>query len=837
MIKLSTNIYKYFHSHKTFFHILLLIIFIVLCFFACKMKYEEDVSKILPSTNVGSTGDIVFGNVKVKDKVFVLFIKDNDSCSIDELEAAAQDFSEQLMEKDSTHHLIDNILYKLDDDMIPSLFTFLFENIPSFIDSTDFTKLEELCTEENINFRMAQNLELLSTEAGAAYLPIIANDPIGFQDVFMEKAGIIQDGLGGNYTMIDEFFFTPDSSSAIAFISPNFDSFESKFARVMVNDMKHLTKEFKETYPNVKIVYHGAPIEGSDNSSHIIRDIIVTIGSSLIIIMIIIIICFRKPLHTIFSLLFPIVFGTIFGLTIMYFIKGIMSFLALGIGVLILAVGLSYCLHVLTHFKHTGNALTVVKDQTMPIFLSCITTIGAFMALLFTSSELLRDFGLFASLVLIGCAFSCIIFQPQFFTKGTEVYSEKSFRFLNKINSYPIEDKKWISIVIILLFVVCLFTQRNVQFDNDLRNIGYKNPLMLYSQQYLKEKTTPGYYTKYYATTATSLDSAIYRYQENCQMLEKAQEAGHIHSFGKAGSLFVSTDEQQKRIDRWNSFWTEENKERITSMVSKAAISFGFNPEFFTPFHNVINAEYKPVNILESDLLPKSIMSNMAEKCGDIYMIFTPVQADEKYEFTFDTEEVIAKDQEHFIVLDPMFYSTDMVSIINNDFNTILIISVIFVLIILLIHFRSILLALLAFLPMFVSWYTMLGIMGIIGIKFNLINIVVSSLIFGVGVDYSIFIMDGLIESGRNTDTNLLLFHKTAILFSAMTLIICSISLMFASHSAISSVGGVTLIGMASTILTTYTLQPLIFKFLAKNKHTGKIIAKCSERLCKSKNN
>ena len=45
---------------------------------------------------------------------------------------------------------------------------------------------------------------------------------------------------------------------------------------------------------------------------------------------------------------------------------------------------------------------------------------------------------------------------------------------------------------------------------------------------------------------------------------------------------------------------------------------------------------------------------------------------------------------------------------------------------------------------MFISWYVMQGYMAIFNLEFNLINIVISTFIYGIGVDYSIFVMEGL---------------------------------------------------------------------------------------------
>ena len=98
----------------------------------------------------------------------------------------------------------------------------------------------------------------------------------------------------------------------------------------------------------------------------------------------------------------------------------------------------------------------------------------------------------------------------------------------------------------------------------------------------------------------------------------------------------------------------------------------------------------------------------------------------------------------------------------------------------------------------------------------NLINIVVSTFIFGVGVDYSIFITEGLLSEARTGSRAMLGHHKAAIFFSAAILAIVTCSLLFARHPAIRSIGLATLIGMATTIMISYSLQPFLFRQLMK---------------------
>jgi predicted RND superfamily exporter protein len=86
--------------------------------------------------------------------------------------------------------------------------------------------------------------------------------------------------------------------------------------------------------------------------------------------------------------------------------------------------------------------------------------------------------------------------------------------------------------------------------------------------------------------------------------------------------------------------------------------------------------------------------------------------------------------------------------------------------------------------------------------------------------------MQGLIAAQNNEGTRLLQYHKVAIFFSALVLAVVMVTMLFAIHPAIKSIGICTIIGMASTIFITYTLQPLFFQWLMKLPFMQKRILK-----------
>src|SRR5690606_25602587 len=122
----------------------------------------------------------------------------------------------------------------------------------------------------------------------------------------------------------------------------------------------------------------------------------------------------------------------------------------------------------------------------------------------------------------------------------------------------------------------------------------------------------------------------------------------------------------------------------------------------------------------------------------------------------------------HVTVLDKQYLTKRFVESINLDFTSIALMTSMLVFFVLLLVYGRIELTLVSFIPMAISWLWILGITGLFDIRFNIINIIISALIFGLGDDYSLFIMDGLLQEYKTGKKNLSSF-KSSIILSAVT--------------------------------------------------------------------
>ena len=652
---------------------------------------------------------------------------------------------------------------------------------------------------------------------------LIEMDPVGLRNLLMEQMKPFTEGAAGSYKTIDGHFFVQDSTVCVAFITPMYSATNTGQGSTLFRILNEQIEQFSASAPDVKISYHGTPASGFYNSWRIKSDLKETIIGSLILVLIFIFICFRNY-DTIPLLLLPVVFGTLFGLAAMYFIKGHFSLLALGIGAVVLGVALSYVLHIITHSKYINDPEQVLRDQVKPVCLGCLTTIGSFMGLIFIQTELLQDFGLFAAFAIVGTTFFSLVFLPQFLNPKKNKVNQRAFAIIDRINAYPFDRKKPLLFTIFAVAVVCIgfYIAGGTQFDADMHNLGYKAESTSYSENLLRSKTHTGDKQKYFASSGTTMEEAIENFEMMAGKLDSLQKAGLVKSYTHTNRIFVPMQVQQQRIDAWKNFWTEERLQLVRNLIDKTAPEAGLRPDAFAPFFEFATADYEPDELYKAGIIPEGYQSTLMEQSyNGEYLCFTSVRCkndsvhSKESDYNRICDAVVSSPE--LLVLDTYYYTTDTLIQLNDDFNVLQWVSMLFVLVVLFFSFRfNIKHTLLGFMPILSSWLIVLGAMVIFDMRFNLINIIISTFIFGIGVDYSIFVMNGLI--GGKENSRLLGYHKTAIFFSAVILIVTVSSMLFAEHPAIKSVGFSTLVGMISAVVLSYVVQPAIFRMINKNK-------------------
>ena len=827
MTEFCIKIYRFFRNYRAVFWVSMIALYAFFGYFASKIYLEEDINKLMPSSkNEDGTTKLAFANLRIKDKTFLLFEGKN-GASVEHITEICDAFIDSLESRnaamDSTQQVIGNIFYRLPDDLMLDVIDYMSAHLPAYIDTSVYTRLDAMLTYPHMKLQMKANHDDLLSPVGSMFPELIQMDPVGLRGLLMEQMKPFTEGAAGSYKTLNGHFFVQDSTVCVAFITPMYSATNTGQGSTLFRILNDQIEQFSASAPDVKISYHGTPASGFYNSWRIKSDLKGTIIGSLVLVLIFISICFRNY-NTIPLLLLPVVFGTLFGLAAMYFIKGHFSLLALGIGAIVLGVALSYVLHIITHYKYISDPEQVLRDQVKPVCLGCLTTIGSFMGLIFIRTELLQDFGLFAAFAIVGTTFFSLVFLPQFLNPRKNKLNHRAFAIIDRINAYPFDRKKPLLFTILATAVVCIgfYIAGGTQFDADMHNLGYKAESTSYSENLLRSKTHTGDKQKYFASSGATMEEAIENFEIMATKLDSLQNIGLVKSYTHTNQIFVPLHVQQERIDAWKNFWTGERLQLVHDLINKTAPEAGLIPDAFSPFFELATADYEPDALYEASIIPEGYQSTLMEQSyNDEYLCFTSVRCkndsihSKESDYNRICEAIVSSP--NLLVLDTYYYTTDTLIQLNDDFNVLQWVSMLFVLIVLFFSFHfNIKHTLLGFMPILSSWLIVLGAMVIFDVRFNLINIIISTFNFGIGVDYSIFVMNGLI--GGKENSRLLGYHKTAIFFSAFILIVTVSSMLFAEHPAIKSVGFSILVGMISAVVISYVIQPAIFRMINKNK-------------------
>ena len=808
-------IYHYFRNHRLICSLSMVVIFVFFGYFATQIHLEEDINKLMPSSkNEDGTTKLAFADLKIKDKTFLLF-EDTGGVGSSKLHETCDAFVDSLLAEDKDS-VIGDIFYRLDEDLLPEAVDYLSNHLPAYIDTTAYARFDSLLTREHFVQQMLQNHEDLVSEVGEMFPELVEMDPMGMRNVLAEQMKPLLSA--GSYQTIDNHFFVPDSTVCIAFITPRFSSTNTGQGSALFEQLNKLISQFAISHPNIRITYHGTPASGYYNSTQIKHDLTTTITGALVLVLLFLLFCFRRW-DTIPLLLLPVVFGTLFGLSMMYWLKGEFSLLALGIGGVVLGVALSYVLHILTHHQYVGDGEKMLRDQVKPVLLGCITTIGSFAGLIFINTALLQDFGLFAAFAILGTTLFSLTYLPQMLSSKT---NPSSFKWLDRINSYPFDQKKPLLAVVLLVVVIGVgaYFVGGIRFDADMHNLGYLDDMTEYSEQLLRKKTYTGDKTKYFASQGKTMEEAVEKFAILDHKLDSMQQLGLVKSYTRTNQIFVPMRVQQERIQAWKNFWSQDRLAKVRTLIAQTAPQADLNAEAFDTFFTMATNEYEPDSLYAAGLIPEGYQSTMMEQSyGGDYLCFTSVRCKNDSVRSNESDYIRICDaiasNPNLLVLDTYYYTTDTLLQMNDDFNVLQWLSMLFVFVVLLLSFHfNLKHTLLGFMPILLSWLIVLGAMVLFDVRFNLISIIISTFIFGIGVDYSIFVMNGLISDKDNK----LQYHKTAILLSAVTLLTTVSSMLIATHPAIRSVGFSTLVGLLSAVILAYVLQPAVYRWLNQHK-------------------
>ncbi len=762
------------------FIFLLLLTVSFLSFTALKLNLNEDVNQIFSDKEVSkiltsSESKKIFISINTKNSNL-----DNNEIQKDIANELSLKFPNQLtfITHESEKFSFSNIFY---------------QNIPFYLEDSDYTIIHNRIF--NLDSIMKSNHRSLFSPSSDINKEIIFQDPLGF-------LGLVTDKHKDVFNISS--YFEEESSHEIILIG-----------NLSNDDIKHVAPVY-ETLQLIKNKYEGNNIDISFfsisfipvvNSIQIKQDLKLTLSFTIILILLILIVVFRSYFLPVLFVL-PAVFGMIFSLALIYWFRGSISGIALGSGAIVFGIVIDYSFHFFSHQKHNKDNSKTIKELYKPLLFSAFTTIMAFYALTLTNSKVLNDFGWFSAFGLIGSLLFVLLVLPVIspIPKISNKKHKFSFKISNKLGKY-------LAIGILVLTTFFLFKVDEVSFDSNIEHLNFFPEELKNAEKNLLDINSENDKSILLFVEGENKEITKEKNLDLLLFLQNLKEKNKIIKYSNLSLFDLAEKDIADKKKVWNDFW-KKNQKTLKNKIDDFSLKNDYHKNAFNDLFGLIDSNTKFTPLLSNE----EILNEVATENSRSWIAKSMITVKKE-----NKQSVIKLLKENNInYVNKAGIASKMLVDIKDDFNFLLFYTGILVFLILLLIYGRLELALITFLPMLISWIWILGICAILEIQFNFVNIIISTLIFGIGDDFAIFISDGYLKKYKRND-DVITVNLQSIFLSALTTIIALGSLMFAKHPAINSIAPISIIGMGSILIISFFLQPVLYKWLIINRTNKKL--------------
>lgn len=770
------------------------------------IRFEENIGNAFPNDPaVKKASDILAGSPFLEQIYIVVRNTDTVSGSTGALIASGEALYRKLEENGNGY--FSEIRLQTDEEASAGLVDLVYHNIPYFLDSADYAALDSALSPERVKESIINGYHTLLSPAGFALKQYFVKDPLGITWKGLKKLEKLN--VSDNFTLQDGYIITRNGQNLVMFARPVFRTGETGNNEKMLAVLQTAVREVMEEHPGTEIVYYGAPIVSIANARQIRKDIFFTVGLAVIILVVLISVYFRKwyafPL-----LLVPVMFGALTAMAVLVLVKGTVSAITLGIGSIMLGIILDYSLHTYTHFRENGNAAHVIKEVAAVLSATSGTNVLAFSCLLFLSSALLNDLGLFAAVSIGSAAFFTLTVFPHML--GQPVNTSTNESWLSAIASVPLDRFKWLFAALFLAVIASLVLAPNISFNANLDKLGYTTPELREAENYLDKISDFKLKKIYIAAEGNNLEEALQQSQSYIPTLQQLEKDRVIDGYSSLNACWPSETERAEKLQQWNTFWSPEKISLLQQHVQQESAALGIKKNAFDGFYAWLSEPGVYTTQEAMQVLSPLFFSDLIQQRDGKFTLLNIVRVKEE-----NKPAVYSAFSGNDLVFDNTFIFTRLIATLQNDLMLLEWLSFFLVLCVVFVTFRRLELAIATMIPMLSAWLITVGAMTALGLSFNIFNIIICTFIFGLGIDYSIFLGRGILDQYRGKQGNLRAYKMSIVLSLIITLLSIGV-LIFAKHPALRSIAGIAALGMFVTGLVSFTVQPVMFRFFLYKK-------------------
>lgn len=673
--------------------------------------------------------------------------------------------------------------------------------LPLLFSAEDLEKqVEPLLAEEHVYKRLEAIFATLSTMGALGQTSFIGLDPLGLKDRVLARMAPLAPSLSTG--LHRGHLISADGRHLLLTARPLASGTDSTAARNITRLFAQISAEIGATHPGVVITPVGSYRAALDNERIIRADVRLALSLATAGIGLLLLLAFPRPLVGLLSLL-PALAGTCLALFCYSLFHQSLSIMVLGFGGAIISItvdhGIAYMLFIDRPQTTTGSQASA--EVRAIGLMAVLTSIGAFLILSASGFPIFTQLGQFTAMgIFFSYTFVHSVF-PKLFT-SMPAGSARPLPLHHLVDALYSTGRYglWAAL---LAGAALLFFARP-QFHTTLSSMNTMSEDTLAADALFREVWGD---VSDRVVIMHSGDSTAELQHSNDRLLaliEADVEQGRINETFVPSMLFPGRQRAASNLTAWQHFWNRERQEHVQTTLRSAGDRLGFRPDAFTDFLALVDAgpDWQPRPI------PEQFHDLLAITAGDQgYSQFISLVPGSGY----SAEDFYARYGDIGKVFDPSLFADRLAELLFETFAVMLAVIAASVALLLFFFYLDLKLTLLTLLPPFFAYICTLGTLSLIGHPLDIPALMLSIVIFGMGVDYSIFCVRAHQRYRRLADPAYGLVRVAIFMAGTSTLIGFGV-LCLAEHSMLRSIGITSILGIGYSLLGTFLLLPPLLK-------------------------
>lgn len=716
-----------------------------------------------------------------------------------------------------------------------------------FLDEAGRRKLEERLSDEGIRNHVSEVRRQIATPQGLAAKEILRIDPLGLADVFLGRLQSSRGSLRVDWT--SGYYLSGDHSLLLILAEPVRPPQDIAFAEQLADKIDRIVAEetgrWKEIAGGMKapqVVVGGPHLTALGDAALIRRDMVLNLGTVVPSVLLFFWFTFRRP-GTLMYAMFPLLTGLLLTFGFAEIAVGSLSSATSGVAALLVGLGIdfvivSYGRYIEERQKGAGleDALRAMMGSNgRAVLVGAVTTTVTFWAFTFTKFTGLREMGLLTGTGILFCVGSVFLLLPAMLAWSEDHHTRRQKQptlFLHSFGSEglmraALHHPRPTLLAALVVTLVSLSLLVDIEFDESMKTMRPKGNRGIAVAEEVGQKFGSGFDSMSVILTGDSPEEIIELSGEAAKRAQRLVQTGTLYGYSGVTSLIPPPTQQREAlawIERERNGGGALDLERIRATFARAAAEEGLRPEGFAPglgllaqavsLDSTVGYESFQTTPQTRLLLERYLRKTDRGWKGAVYLY--PPDNRWRREPPPDAVRLAQELGPKAALSGTNVINQRVRALVLRDAWIACVLGTVLVALLIWMDFRSLSRTLAALAPLTVGLIWMGGGMVAFDTPMNFINIFVTTMIIGIGVDYGVHILhrfqevqdfprekfeQGIVETGK------------AVVAASVSTVFGFGSMMFSSYPGLVSTGKVAVLGAVSTCLVAITLVPAVLRW------------------------